>query len=95
MCREILRLEGALFTFVRREDVQPTNNAAERAVRPAVLWRKGSFGTDSEAGSRFVERMLTTTATLRLQNRNILDFVTTACHARIVGQKPPSLLPTS
>ena len=58
-CREILKLEGALFTFVRVAGVEPTNNSAERAIRPAVLWRKGSFGTDSEAGSRFVERILT------------------------------------
>ena len=58
-CREILKLEGALFTFVRVAGVEPTNNMAERAIRPAVLWRKGSFGTDSEPGSRFVERILT------------------------------------
>ena len=57
-CREILKLEGALFTFVRVAGVEPTNNVAERALRPAVLWRKGSFGTDSEQGSRFVERIL-------------------------------------
>ena len=92
-CREILKLEGALFTFVRMTGVEPTNNVAERTVRPAVLWRKGSFGTDSENGSRFVERILTVVATLRIQKRNVLDFVTAACEARLRGQAAPSLLP--
>ena len=92
-CREILKLAGALFTFVRVAGVEPTNNVAERAIRPAVLWRKGSFGTDSEQGSRFVERILTGVTTLRLQQRNVLDYVTSACQARLRGQSAPSLLP--
>lgn len=92
MCREILVLERALFTFVRVIGVDPTNNAAERAVRPAVLWRKGSFGTESENGSRFVERIMTVVTTLRLQKRNVLDFVAAACEARLSGAKAPSLL---
>ena len=92
-CREILKLEGALFTFVRVAGVEPTNNVAERAIRPAVLWRKGSFGTDSEPGSRFVERILTVVTTLRLQQRNVLDYVTSACQAHLLGQPAPSLLP--
>ena len=85
-CREILKLEGALFTFVRVTGVEPTNNIAERAIRPAVLWRKGSFGTDSEQGSRFVERILTVVTTLRLQQRNVLDYVTSACVAHRHGR---------
>jgi transposase len=92
MCREILLLEDALFTFVRVTGVDPTNNAAERAIRPAVLWRKGSFGTDSPKGSRFVERILTVVTTLRLQKRSVLDFVTAACEARLMGKPAPSLL---
>ena len=92
-CREILKLEGALFTFIRVAGVEPTNNIAERAIRPAVLWRKGSFGTDSEPGSRFVERILTVVTTLRLQQRNVLDYVTSACQAHLSGQPAPSLLP--
>lgn len=92
-CREILKLQGALFTFVRRLGVEPTNNVAERAVRPAVLWRKGSFGTDSEKGSRFVERILTAVITLRMQKRNVLDYVTAACTARLYRRAAPSLLP--
>jgi transposase len=93
--REILVLETALWTFVSHEGIEPTNNHAERLVRHGVLWRKSSFGTDSEAGSRFVERILTTVATLRLQKRNVLDYVEQACRAALIGQPAPSLLPVS
>jgi transposase len=92
-CREILKLQAALFTFVRVEGVEPTNNTAEQAVRRPVLWRKGCFGTDTENGSRFVERILTVVATLRMQKRNVLDYVTAACEARLRAQPAPSLLP--
>jgi len=75
MCREILTLRQALWTFVDVDGVEPTNNAAERAIRPAVLWRKGSFGNDSVTGSRFTERILSTVATLRLHGRNVLSYI--------------------
>jgi transposase len=91
--REILALEPALWTFITQRGIEPTNNHAERLVRHGVLWRKSSFGTDSEAGSRFVERILTTVATLRLQNRNVLDYLEQACRAALIGQRPASLLP--
>ena len=94
MARAILKLKWALFTFVREPGVDPTNNAAERRVRPAVIARKLSFGTESPAGSRFVERMLTITATLRQQDRNVLDYIVAAHQARLDGCSPPSLLPT-
>jgi len=73
--------------------VDPTNNAAERAVRKPVLWRKGSFGTDSPRGSRFVERILTAVATLRSQKRNVVEYLVDAATAAIVDQPAPSLLP--
>jgi transposase len=92
-CREILKLEPALWTFVDVEGVEPTNNAAERILRQGVLWRKGSFGTDSPSGSRFVERILTVVTTLRLQRRSVLDFLTDACDAALNGRAAPSLLP--
>jgi len=92
-CTNLLKVESALWTFVRREGVEPTNNAAESALRAGVLWRKGSFGTQSARGSRFVERMMTVVATLRQQERNVLDYVTAACQAAIRGKAPPSLLP--
>jgi transposase len=92
MCREILTLEPALWTFIDIEGIEPTNNAAERAIRPAVLWRKGSFGSDSEVGSRFVERILTTVATLRQQRRSVIEYLADACAAVRAGQAVPSLL---
>lgn len=93
MCRMILKLAPALWTFVRVPGVEPTNNVAERAVRPAVLYRKGCFGTQSEKGSRFVERILTVVATLRRQKRNVMEYLTDACARSMEGKKPPSLLP--
>ena len=69
--------------------VDPTNNAAERAVRPAVLWRKQSFGTQSERGSEFVERMLTVCGTCKLQGRNVLDYLTQAIEAKACLDKAP------
>ncbi len=92
-CREIFALAPALWTFVRVPGVEPTNNAAERALRPGVLWRKGSFGSHSAAGSRFAERMLTAAATLKQQRRNVVDYVTAACTAVLRAEPAPSLLP--
>ncbi len=68
-CAKLLKSSEAMWTFVRIEGVEPTNNCGERAVRPGVIYRKLSGGTKSEAGSRFVERILTVRATLRLQDR--------------------------
>jgi transposase len=93
MCEKIAKHGDALWTFVRVEGVPPTNNDAERALRFAVLWRKGSFGTHSEAGSRFVERILTARTSLRQQGRNVADYITRATEAQVLGLPPPSLLP--
>jgi transposase len=95
VCWELRKLWPALWTFAVVPGVAPTNNAAERALRPAVLWRKGSFGTHSADGSRFVERMLTVTTTCRQQGRPVLDVLTTAITAARCGVTPPSLLPTA
>jgi len=92
-CREMLKRRQALWTFVQVNGVEPTNNTAERAIRPGVQWRKGSFGTHSEAGSRFVESMLTVVTTLKQQKRNVLDYLTTAHEAALHGDAAPSLLP--
>lgn len=94
-CRDILKRREALWTFVQREGVEPTNNAAERSIRPGVQWRKGSFGTQSEEGSRFVESMMTVVATLKQQQRNVLEYLTAACEAALRGEAAPSLLPAS
>jgi transposase len=93
-CRDILKRRQALWTFVRHAGVEPTNNAAERAIRPGVLWRKGSFGTHSPEGSRFVEAIMTVVATLKQQHRHVLDYLTAACEAALRGEAAPSLLPT-
>ena len=93
MAREILAQADYLFVFVDTEGVDPTNNTAERVIRPAVLWRKGSFGTDSEGGSRFAERILTALTTLKQQRRSLLDYLEEACRAAASGQAIPSLLP--
>jgi hypothetical protein len=90
---QILRLQEALFTFVEVEGIEPTNNAAEHAIRKAVLWRKGSYGTQSLGGRRFVGRILSVVATLRQQGRKVLGYLVEACEARLFGEAAPSLLP--
>ena len=93
ICQPLYTHRPRLWTFLEVEGVEPTNNASERALRHAVIWRKLSFGTQSAAGSRFVETMLTTIETCRQQNRSVFDFVIQAVTAHFAHQKPPSLLP--
>jgi transposase len=93
LCRSLLRLWPALWTFAEVAGVEPTNNAAERALRPAVLWRKGSFGTRSDAGARFVERLLTVSATCKQHGRSVFAYLTDVCAAAQRGAPAPSLLP--
>jgi transposase len=94
LCRDLLKLWPALWTWVHREDVEPTNNVAERALRKPVLWRKGSFGSNSGRGLRFVERILTVGETCRQQKRGMLDYLTCAIEAHRAGSPAPLLLPT-
>jgi len=93
LCRALLRLWPALWTFAEVAGVEPTNNAAERALRPAVLWRKGSFGTRSADGARFVERLLTVSATCKQHGRSVFAYLTAVCAAAQRGEPVPSLLP--
>lgn len=93
MCQELHDHRDWLWTFVRDEHVEPTNNAGERALRHAVIWRKLSFGTQSANGSRFVETMLTVIETCRQQRRSAFDFLTEAVQAHLAGEPAPSLLP--
>jgi transposase len=92
MCRELYEHRLWLWTFLEQE-VEPTNNASERALRHAVIWRKLSFGTQSAGGSRFVETMLTVIETCRQQSRNVFAYVTAAVQAHFADQPAPSLLP--
>jgi transposase len=95
VCRELLAVEPALYTFARAEGVEPTNNAAERALRHAVCWRKTSYGTDSAEGSRFVERVLTVVATCRQQGREVMAYLTECCQAARQGMAHPPLVSAS
>jgi len=94
VCRELLKLEVSLWTFATTPGVEPTNNAAERALRHAVCWRKSSYGTDSPVGSRFVERILTAVASCRTQKRDVLDFLRQALAASKDPAQKLSLIPS-
>jgi transposase len=90
-CRELLRLEPALWTFARVKGIEPTNNHAERMLRPAVMWRKQSLGSHSLGGCRFVERIMTVLQTLRLRGQSVMDYLEQAIHALRCGVSPPPL----
>ena len=90
-CANLLVLGEALWLFMIEEDVEPTNNHAERLLRRGVLWRKNAFGCHSEAGCRFVERILTVVQTLRLQQRRVLSFLYETLRAHRAGIKTPAL----
>jgi transposase len=94
-CADILEHRAALWTFVDNEGVEPTNNHAERELRAFVLWRKRSFGTQSERGNLFAERLMTVAHTARKQNKNVLEFLTACCTADRSGTATPSLFATS
>jgi transposase len=95
MAREILQWEKCLWTFVDVPGLEPTNNYGERCIRHAVMYRKTSFGTQSEEGSRFVERIFTATTTLKLQSRDVLAFLSETIAAHRRGLPGPSLLPSA
>lgn len=92
-CRELLTWETAMWLFLEEPELAPTNNFAERCLRRPVLWRKGSFGTDSEEGSRFVERILTVVATLNAQERDVFNYLVQAHVDHASGRPVGSLLP--
>lgn len=93
-CDELYDRREHLWTFTRVEGIEPTNNTAERALRPAVIYRKLSFGTQSALGSRYLERLLSVSETCRLQNRNAYQYLIEAMEAKFAGKSAPSLLPT-
>jgi transposase len=90
-CADMLEHRQALWTFVAHADVEPTNNHAEREIRGFVLWRKRSYGTQSDRGNVFAERVMTVAHTARKQNKNVLAFLTACCRARMRGGSRPSL----
>ena len=91
-CADILEHRDALWTFVERAGVEPTNNHAERELRGIVLWRRRSFGSQSERGDAFAAHMMTIAHTARKQGREVLDFLEACCAPRPEGSPAPSLL---
>jgi transposase len=90
-CADILAHRAALWTFAQHNDVEPTNNHAERELRAFVLWRKRSFGTQSQRGNVFAERLMTIAATARKQRKNVFAFLTACCRAQADKVSAPSL----
>jgi transposase len=90
-CADILAHGAALWTFVEHDGVEPTNNHAEREIRAFVLWRRRSFGTQSDRGNRFAENLMTVAHTARKQQRNVLAFLTACCQTARDEMRPPSL----
>jgi transposase len=86
--RSLEKLMANLWVFLQVEDVEPTNNLAERLLRRAVIWRKRSMGTESETGDRWVERILTLTQTCRLQNRLCYPVLVGAMESHLQGTAP-------
>jgi len=91
-CRRIFNQRGYLWTFVQDARIEPTNNLAERIVRQGVLWRKGSFGTQSERGARYAERILSVCATCRLQGRSMIAYLREACRCHLNNLPAPRLI---
>jgi transposase len=91
-CTDLWEHRARLWVFVDVEGVEPTNNAAERSLRHAVIWRKLSFGTQSASGSRFVERMLSVIETCRQQKRDVFAWTVEAVQAHLADQPAPSLV---
>jgi hypothetical protein len=92
-CEKLWQVQDALWTFAHIEGVEPTNNAGERALRFAVVWRKMSRGAKSTLGNAFVARILSVRATLRQQRRSVHEYLREACAAHRTGQAAPSLVP--
>lgn len=92
-CQQLLKIEPALWTFVHIPGVEPTNNAAEQALRQAVIWRRTSFGSQSLAGSQFVARLLSVVTSLKAQGRDVWEFLTLVSQAARFDLPMPSLLP--
>ncbi|TMQ17299.1 MAG: IS66 family transposase [Deltaproteobacteria bacterium] len=90
-CANILDHRAALWTFIDVDGVEPTNNHAERELRAFVLWRRRSFGTQSDRGSLFAERLMTVAHTARKQRKDVLSFLTACCQAQLDGTRAPSL----
>ena len=90
-CKQILKHKTALWTFMTKEGVEPTNNIAEQIIRGYVMWRKISFGTQSD---RYVDRIMTASTCCRLQDRNLPEYLSKVISAHISEEAYPSPLPS-
>ena len=91
-CFEILKIKAALWTFIDKIGIEPTNNISEQVLRKIVIWRKVCFGTWSAKGTLYLERVMTVVATCRLQNRSVYGFLREAVQSHLERKKSPSLL---
>ena len=89
LCDRLLKELDKIWTFSQYTNVDPTNNLAERDLRKLVLWRKRSYGTRSERGKRFVERISSIAATARKAKRNVLAYVTESVQSFYLGKPSP------
>ena len=80
------------FRFLTEPNVEPTNNGTERQIRPVVIDRRITQGTRGVAGMRWCERIWTTIATCKKQQRNVFDFICESIVAHWNKQKLPSLI---
>lgn len=94
-CRELLEVEPAMWTFLTRPEIGMTNNLAERSLRHAVLWRRTSFGSQSESGAETVARLLTVLMTMRSRGESAHRFLLEACESAHAGRAGPPLVPAS
>ncbi len=91
VAKDLDRQWDSLWSYLETDGAEPTNNAGERRIRPAVLWRKGSFGTQSDAGQRFVERSLTLAATAGQLGVNLFEYLQAAIGEKLRGNAAPGL----
>ena len=91
-CIDFFNRFDMLWLFIYTEGVEPTNNLAERGFRHGVIWRKHSYGSQSETGERFVERVMTVVTTLKLRSKNSFDYFTECFRSLIQGDHPPPVL---
>lgn len=87
MCKNLLKNFYALWTFLETEGVEPTNNHAERSLRPSVIWRKKYFCTRSDYGSQYVARSASIQATCKLQGKSSFNFLCEVMHNHFSGKQ--------
>lgn len=88
LTRRLQREMASLWVFLSEQGVEPTNNRAERSLRFAVMWRKGSSGTDSDQGNQWVERTLSLRQTCRQLGQSTFSVLVDAVTSFFQGRQP-------